>query len=136
MLTYHLAPEDLSQKLWAPDITVRDALSSFLDECYSNDMFCVDFLNDHAIIPICDLCDDQGDAVLTHLLNGKCVSASPTPSYKLFARGASSTTCSSHLLCTLLLDAYQNKTITLPASHHLVISLNLLICRCTSSTAY
>ena len=136
MLTYHLAPEDLSRKLWAPDITVRDALSSFLDECYSNDMFCVDFLNDHAIIPICDLCDDRGDAVLTHLLNGKCVSASPTPSCKLFAHGASSTTHSSHLLCTLLLDAYQNKTIALPASHRLAISLNLSICRCTSSTAY
>ena len=111
ILTYHLAPEDLSRKLWTPDITARDALSSFLDECCSNDMFCVDFLNDHAIVPVCDSCDDRRDAVLTHLLNGKCVSAFPTPSCKLFAHGALSTTRLSHLLCTLLLDAYQNKTI-------------------------
>ena len=111
MSTYHLAPEDLSQKLWTPDITACDVLSSFLDKCCSNDMFCVDFLNDHAIVPVCDLHEDQWDAVLTHLLNRKCVSVFPTPSCKLFACGALLTTCFSCLLCTLLLDVYQDQMI-------------------------
>jgi hypothetical protein len=33
------------------DSSARDALSSFLYECYNNDMFCLDLFNDHAIPP-------------------------------------------------------------------------------------
>ena len=50
-----LAPKDLSPKLQVPDAAARGVLSSFLDEYCVNDIFCIDFLNVHAII--CDSCD-------------------------------------------------------------------------------
>ena len=55
-------------------MAARDALSSFFDEYYANDMLYIDFSNNHAI-PVCDLRDDRRDAVLTHLLNRKCLSS-------------------------------------------------------------
>ena len=76
-------------------------------------MFCFDLLNDHAIVPASDSPDDRRDAVLAHLLNGKCVSTSHTPSCKLLARDSISKAHLSHLLCVLLLEAYQSKMIVL-----------------------
>jgi len=95
------------------DVAARDALSSFLNECCANDMFCFDLLNDHAIIPAHDSPNDHRDAVLAHLLNRKCVSTTCTPSCKLLPHDSLSTTHLSHRLCTLLLDAYQSNMIAL-----------------------
>ena len=49
------APGDLSQKLQAPNVAARDALSFFfLDEYCANDMFCFDYLNVRTIAPARD----------------------------------------------------------------------------------
>ena len=69
-------------------------------------------LNDHAIA----LNNSRGEwqtAVLTHLLNGECVSLLSSPSCKLLARDSPSMIHLSHLLRSLLLAAYQNKLIPL-----------------------
>ena len=125
VLTYLSAPEDLPRKLWVSDATARDALSSFLDECFANDMFCFDFLDDHAVVPARDSHDDRRDAVLTHLLNGECISAS-SPSCKLFTRDALGSAMNlSYLLCTLLLDAHQNRTIAFHIFSQCCVSIGL-----------
>ena len=124
------APVDLSQKLWDPDVGARDALLSFVIECCLNDAFCFDLWNDHAIV-FDDLHDERWIVVLAHLLNGKCVSAPPNPSCKLFARDALSTIRLSNLLCSSLLVAHQNKSIPLQVSSLCCRSISLY-----TTTAY
>ena len=104
-----LAPQDLSQILWDFIVEARDALSPFLGECCTNDMFCIDFLNDHSIVPTNNLPHNCRDAALVHLLNGKCMSTLHVASCKIIARDSLSATHLSHVLHTLLLDAYQKK---------------------------
>jgi hypothetical protein len=65
-----IGPEDLSQKLRVSNAAARDALSSFLAECCTNDIFCVDFLGDHAVVSTCNSHDDRRDAWARFLHQG------------------------------------------------------------------
>ena len=115
VLTASLAPVDLSQKIWDSNAGAFDAFLSLITECYLNNAFCFDLLNDHAIA-LNDACDERRVAVLVHLLNGSCALVPSTPSCKLLARGASSTTHLSYRLCSLLLTAHQNAPVPVEIS--------------------
>ena len=113
-LTHHSAPVDLAQKIWGTNADARDALSSLINECYSNDMFCSDLLTSHKVSNDRDSRDARRDATLKHLLNGMCAALS-SASCQLLAQSSISTAHLSHVLCTLLLDAHQDMMIDLDA---------------------
>ena len=102
-----LAPVDLSQKLWDSDVGARDALSSFVIECYLNDAFHFDSWDDHAIV-FDDSRDERRIVVLAHLLNGKCVSAPANPSCKLVCEAPSAIRPSNPLCLPLLVARRDN----------------------------
>ena len=112
-LTPPPAPADLSQNIWGADRDARDALSSLLNECFVDDVFCVDLLNGHELRTRNDYDsrDARRDIILTHLLNGVCTSVSSSRLCKLLARDSASAPHLSYVLCTLLLGAFQGKAI-------------------------
>ena len=108
------APVDLAQKIGGADGDAQDALSSLLNECCYNDIFCSDLLISHDVCNDYDSRDARRDATLKHLLNGACASVSSTsPSCRLLACGSVSGAHLSYALCTLLLGARQDTMIDL-----------------------
>jgi len=106
------APVDLAQSIWGVDGNVWDALSSLLNQCCDNDVFFSDLLIGHEIHEDCDLHDVWQDAVLKHLLNGTCVSAS-SPLCRILRHSSKFTVHLAYTLCTLLLATCQEKMIDL-----------------------
>ena len=83
---------------------------SSVTECCFDELLCFNLLNDHRI-PFNDLHDEQRAAVLTHLSNGKYVSARFTPLCKLPACDILFTTHLPHPRCSLLPAAHPGGSI-------------------------
>ena len=108
---HHSAPVDISHAIWSPDCEARDALAFILNECFVNNMFCIDLLNDHQVVHCNASCEDWRDALLIHLLKGMCILVPSSPSCKVVAQDSLSSAHLSYVLCRLLLSAYQNHQI-------------------------
>jgi hypothetical protein len=106
-LTSLLAPVDLAQHIWGIDGNARDALSSLLNECCNNDVFCSDLIIGHGIHEDYDSRDAQRDAILKHLLNGMCALQS-FALCQLLAHNSASTVHLSYAFRMLLLNAWHD----------------------------
>jgi len=86
--------------------------SSLLKECCTNDIFCSDLLICHKVSDDCDSRDVWQDAMLKHLLNGKCASVL-SPLCQLLAYNSASAPHLSYMFCMMLLGVRRDGAVGL-----------------------